>query len=498
MTSPDDTADLRRRQAPLEMTPDAFRQAGHELVDALGDFLEALPRGPLNHEATPKAVRGRLPAGALPENGHDPRALLRETHRLLVDGSLFNGHPRFFGYITSSAAPIGALADLLAGCINANMGAWELSPVASEIESQAVRWIGDLLGFPVGAGTLVSGGNMANLTAFLAARHARAEPELRTRGVQHERGRLLAYASEEVHTWIHKAVDIAGLGTDSLRLIPTRADLSIDVDALHDRLRADRDLGERPFLLVGTAGTVSTGAVDPLAELADVAREHDLWFHVDGAYGALAAVVPELQPLLEGLSAADSVAVDPHKWLYAPLEAGCVIVRDPEALRRAFSHQPSYYRFSGTEEDPPINYYEHGLQNSRGFRALKVWLGLRQAGRSGYRRMIADDVRLAQELHRLVEAAPELETGPRSLSITTFRYVPTALAGKGPSAEKELNELNEALLARLNSGGEAYLSNAVVRERFLLRACVCNFRTSLADIEALPGIVLRLGKELRP
>ncbi len=240
--------------------------------------------------------------------------------------------------------------------------------------------------------------------------------------------------------------------------------------------------------------------MDPLNGIAAICREYDLWFHIDGAYGALAALLlderqgVEVPADLGGISLADSVAVDPHKWLYAPLEAGCILVRDKEALRETFSYHPPYYHFA--EELSTIDYYEYGPQNSRGFRALKVWLALRQVGRAGYVEMISDDILLAQELYQLVEAHPELQAFTQGLSITTFRYVPADLTPGSEHVEAYLNQLNTELLNRLQKSGEALLSNAVVRRTFLLRACIVNFRTSLEDIEALPGIVTRIGKEI--
>ena len=312
------------------------------------------------------------------------------------------------------------------------------------------------------------------------------------------------YAPSETHTWIHKAADLFGHGTQSIRWVPVREDLTADTDALARMIEADRRDGQRPFLLVGNAGTVSTGAVDALPRLAAIAREHDLWFHADGAYGA-PAVLSELAPAdLLGLAQADSVAVDPHKWLYAALEAGCALVRHPGALRDAFAHTPPYYRFDGEAEDPRVNYYELGLQNSRGFRALKVWLALRQAGRDGYRGMITDDIRLARELDRRVREEPRLEAWTQGLSITTFRYLPPDLRPGGAggaglareAVDAYLNLLNEELLHRLKVGGELFLSNAVVRGAFLLRACIVNFRTTAADVAAVPGIVARAGERL--
>ena len=480
------------RISPLEMSGEDFRKLGYQLVDKLAVFLDTLSARKVTPGESPPEVRAALGAErSLPQQGTDPAMLLNRAVDLLIDHSLFNGHPRFWGYITSSAAPIGALGDFLAAAVNQNAGAWLLSPMASEIEAQTVRWIAELMGYPTECGGLfVSGGNMANLVCFIAARQAKAGWDVRKTGMGGSR--LRVYCSKETHTWIQKAADISGLGTDAIRWIPTDDHFQMDVAALRQQIRNDVEAGDQPFLVVGTAGTVSTGAIDPLAELAAVCREFDLWFHVDGAYGGLAAMLPDAPDALVGLREADSVAVDPHKWLYAPVEAGCALVRHPEKLRDAFAYHPPYYHF-GVEA---INYFDLGPQNSRGFRALKVWLALQQVGREGYVKMLSDDIRLAQKLFQLVSHYPELQSFTQSLSITTFRFIPPDLTTRGIEVEEYLNQLNLELLTRLQTGGEAYLSNAVINGKYALRACIVNFRTSLADIEALPPLVVRLGIEL--
>ena len=244
-----------------------------------------------------------------------------------------------------------------------------------------------------------------------------------------------------------------------------------------------------PFLVVGTAGSVGTGAVDPFNEIAAVCKKHDCWFHIDGAYGGFAAALPELKDLFHGIELADSVAIDPHKWLYSPLEAGCILVKDVNTLTDAFSFHPVYYNFDGEEE---TNYYERGFQNSRGFRALKVWLGLRQVGTEGHIRMIREDVQLAKRLFELLNEYKEIETFSQHLSITTFRYKPADIDAN--TEQEYLNKLNQLLLNKLQSGGEVFPSNAVLNGNFLLRVCIVNFRTRLSDIEALPPIVMKEGK----
>ncbi len=494
---------LRYRIAPLEMSPSEFRKASYRLIDLVAELLCTLPQRPVAPQETPTMLRSLLGSPSMPQEGRDTSSLLDEAAALLFDHSLFNGHPRFMGFITSSAAPIGALGDLLAAAVNPNVGSSLLAPMATEIETQVVRWIAEMIGYPNDCGgLLVSGGNMANSVCFLAARKAKASWDVRTGGMNAEKSRRLrVYTSSETHTWIQKATDMFGLGTDAIRWIPVNAELRIDTVALYKQIQEDSAAGDLPFLVIGTAGTVSTGAVDPLPELAAICREYGLWLHVDGAYGALAALLLDgskaidIPADLRGIREADSVAVDPHKWLYAPLEAGCALVREAELLRDAFSYHPPYYP---VDVDPTvsINYYEYGPQNSRGFRALKVWLALSQAGREGYVEMISSDIQLAQELYRVVEKQTELQAFTQDLSITTFRYIPVDLIPGSQEVERYLNVLNAQLLTQLQKSGEAFLSNAVIGETFVLRACIVNFRTTLEDIEALPGLVICLGREV--
>jgi len=487
--------DLQNRKAPMEMDPEEFRRLGHWLVDHLADFLQSLPQRPVTPGISPGEVRGLLGNKPLPQRGIAAEKLLQEAAHLLFDHSLLNGHPRFWGYITSSAAPIGALADLLASAVNPNVGAWELSPVASEIEAQTIRWIAEMIGYPATCGgLLVSGGNMANFVGFLAARRAKVPWDTRTSGLGNGSMRLKVYVSRETHTWINKAVDMSGLGIDAIRWIPVNERRQMDLRALEEQILSDRNKGLLPFLVVGTAGTVAVGAIDPLPDLAALCRRYGLWFHVDGAYGAPAAILPDSPPELLGLREADSVALDPHKWLYSPLEAGCGLVREPNHLLEAFAFHPDYYNFDDRGSEKPVNYYELGPQNSRGFRALKVWLALRMVGRDGYIRMIHEDIALAKELYRRVEASPELQAFTRNLSITTFRFVPLDLAAGGQSAETYLNELNREILNRIQSGGEVYVSNALLGDTFVLRACIVNFRTRLADMDALVEVVVQTGR----
>ncbi|MGI9329673.1 MAG: pyridoxal phosphate-dependent decarboxylase family protein [Gammaproteobacteria bacterium] len=477
---------------------EAFRAAGHALVDQIADFYASLPERPVTAGESPAQVRALLPEGGLPATGRPAQELLTEVAPLLFDHSLHNGHPRFLAYITSSASPLGALADLLAASVNPNVGRFDVAPFATAVEQQTVSWLAELVGFPVDCGgIMVSGGNMANFLAFIAARQARTSWDVRHAGLQGDARRLTAYVSAEAHTWVDKAADVGGLGADAIRWVETDTEQRMVPDALRAQIAADRADGRLPFLVVGTAGTTGTGAIDPLPELAAIAKDAGLWFHVDGAYGAPAAALPEAPPALKALSLADSVALDPHKWLYSPLEAACVLVREAETLSAAFSFLPSYYKVDQVKDDeaPVVNFYNLGMQNSRSFRALKVWLGLRNVGRDGIIEMIRSDIALIAELHAHVQAHAEFETRSLSLSITTFRYRPTDLPDDDQTADY-LNRLNRRLLDELQGAGEAFVSNALIDDAFWLRACVVNFRTTAADMAAIPDIIARLGRQL--
>ncbi|HMC78762.1 MAG TPA: aminotransferase class V-fold PLP-dependent enzyme [Vicinamibacterales bacterium] len=487
---------MSERHRPLAIDAAEFRRIGRRLVDAVADHLESLPSRPVTRGDSPAEIRRLLDADApLPAEGRDAGALLETAARLLFDHSLFNGHPKFFGYITAPPSHIGILGDLLAAAVNANTGSFILAPVATEIECQTIRWIAELIGFPTQCGgVLVSGGNMANFIGFFAARAAKAGGDVRADGVTGS-GRRRVYCSAETHTWIQKAADLSGLGTGAIRWIEADASQRMKVEALERALDEDARQGDVPFMVVGTGGSVSTGAVDPLVDIARVCRERDLWFHIDGAYGGFAAAVPGASPDLEaGIPLADSVAVDPHKWLYAPLEAGCALVKNLDHLRGAFAYHPPYYHF-GVEA---TNFVDHGPQNSRGFRALKVWLALAHAGRAGYVASIGDDIRLAARLHERVSSHPLLEPCTNELSISTFRFVPAdRRAGVGDAdVEAYLNQLNAAILDRIQREGQAFVSNAVIGGRYVLRACIVNFNTRETDVDALPGIVARLGQTI--
>lgn len=484
------------RQTPIEISAAEFKKIGYRLVDTIASFIDTIEEKKVTTGESPKQLQNILGTSSLPENGSSAEEILLKASDLLLNHSLFNGHPKFLGYITSSAAPIGALADMLAAAVNPNVGAQILSPIATEIEKQTVKWLAEFINVsPDYGGILVSGGNMANFTAFLAARTVKTSKGIKENGLSNATEKAVVYCSKTTHTWIEKAAVLFGLGTQSIRWIETDAANKMNNEVLEQTIKDDLKNGYKPIMIVGTAGDVSTGAVDDFRAIASICKKFDLWFHIDGAYGIPAAVIPELKTLFDGIEEADSIALDPHKWLYSPLEAGCTLVKDPNHLIETYSSHPVYYNFDNTGDVPMQNYYEYGFQNSRGFRALKVWLALQQVGRNGYIKMIGEDIQLSKLMFSLAEKHPELEAITQSLSITTLRYVPP---GYSLDTERDvyLNTLNEALLNELQQGGEVFLSNALINGRYCLRGCIVNFRTSQKDIEEIIEIIAVEGKKM--
>ena len=482
-------------EAPIEISGNEFKRIGYLLIDRIADFLDTIEKRNVTPGELPQQLQKILGNSPLPEEGEQVEDIVARASELLLNHSLFNGHPKFLGYITASAAPIGALADLLAASINPNVGAQILSPISTEIEKQTVKWLAEFIGVSTDyGGILVSGGNMANFTAFLAGRTAKASDGIKEYGIAKENAKLVVYCSKTTHTWIEKAAVLFGLGSKAIRWIRTDSSNKMDIEALEEAIKEDLKNGGKPIMVVGTAGDVSTGVVDNLRGISVVCKKYDLWFHVDGAYGIPAAVLPELKAMFDGIAEADSIALDPHKWLYSPLEAGCTLVKNPQYLIDTFSTHPAYYNFK-SEEGSDQNFYEYGLQNSRGFRALKVWLTLQQAGRNGFIQMIRKNIELSEYFFELADKHRELEAITRNLSITTLRYVPSNHKLPPGDRESYLNALNEALLNDLQQGGQVFLSNAIVQDKYCLRACIVNFRTSRKDMEEILKIIVREGKK---
>jgi aromatic-L-amino-acid decarboxylase len=480
------------------------REFGERVLDLWVEFLERLPSLPVATGANEATVREAV-ALPIPDAPMADDELLAHLRSVTFDWATYCGHPRFMAYITGAGTVPGAAADLLASGLNMNLGGWRLSPAATEIELALIRWFGERFGLPASSGgLLVSGGAMATFTALKAMRDQRMGLEIRERGVA-GRGPVAIYASSEVHVTTDRAADMLGLGTAAVRKVPVDDGWRMRVDALREAIGRDRAAGVLPLAVVATAGTVATGAIDPLDKIANVCAQENLWLHVDGAYGGPAAFSDKLRPLLSGIERADSIAFDPHKWMYTPQSGGCVLVRERRVLNESFDAPASY-----THED--VERTGHGLdlsglgpQFSRGFQALKIWVSLLAHGRQAYAARIAHDVELARYLAARAASHPAFEpAAPVTLSICCFRHVPPDLPASAPPAERAayLNVLNERLMTEIQLDGRVYISNAVLGERFVLRACVVNFRTESGDMDAVLDVAAELGAkldaELRP
>jgi aromatic-L-amino-acid decarboxylase len=480
-----------KEESAFDLPPAEIRRLGALAVDAVAAHREELLSRP---------VFGKVGASAslfdepVPEEGRPFEEVLAFVRQHVLPYPMGNSHPRFYGFINASADPVGILADLLAAAMNPNC--WGGDHAAIHVENRVVCWLAQMLGYPPDAeGILVSGGSMANFTALATARRAMFPGNVREEGLGGpNRPPLVVYASDQVHSCVDKAVDLLGIGTNRLRRIPTDDAFRIRTDALSDAVAEDRRSGLFPAIVVGNAGTVNTGAIDPLAELADFCRRESLWFHVDGAYGALAAIVPSLAPLFSGMERADSIATDPHKWLYVPYEAGATLVREPGRLRATFRKFPEYLASDPESPFPgPAWFAERGVELSRGFKALKVWMGLKTHGRRGYAARIESDVRLARFLSAEVDRRPDFERlADATLSIANFRYRPPGRS----LTDADLDRLNRRIINRIVGDGTFFLAPTILKGCTALRVSITNFRTREEDLLALLDEAARVGNAI--
>jgi aromatic-L-amino-acid/L-tryptophan decarboxylase len=493
------------RASSLDIAGEERRQLADKFVELAHDYFEGVVDFPLFPQTTGQALAQQF--DVRPPLESEALETIVEDCRKIIDGIRHNGHPRFYGYVASPSTAPGAFADLLASTLNPSVTSWRSSPAATQIERTVVRWLGSLIGYDENAvGLLTSGGSMANLTALLIAHRAKVDGDVSQEGVGSSQQRMTMYVSDQVHMSIPKAADVLGLGQKSVRVVPTDDQFRFDANALRDAIDADRGNNLKPFCIVASAGTAASGAVDPLAEIADIARQNELWFHIDGAYGVPAAMVEERKPMFRGLELADSVSLDPHKWLYTPVDCGCLLLRDAAAARKPFVAEGEYVKVHETAESESFAFWDYGIELSRRFRALKVWMTLRYYGARRIAEAITEDMAMAKYLAERVEADPEFELlAPVQLSICCFRYVPKSLRTRLAAAENDgerddlnlqLNRLNERIMHKVQRGGRAYLSNAMLRGKFALRACIINFRTTRADIDLTLDVVRDAAREL--
>ncbi len=462
------------------------------------EVLERLPDLPIARDTGVDEVRAGVVLD-VPDEPMPEAELVAYLRRMTFEHSAFLGHPRFYAYVSGAGTVPGAAADLLASGLNMNAGGWRLGPSATEIEMALTRWFAqELFGLPAGSGgALTSGGAMANLIALKVARDARAGWDVRAEGVA-AGPPLGCYLSAETHVVSDRAADMLGIGAANVRHVPVDDSFRMRVEELRAAVRADREAGTRPIAVVANAGTVSTGAVDDLEAIAEVCRDEDLWLHVDAAYGGPAVLADDLRPLFAGIERADSIAVDPHKWLYTPQSGGCVLVREMDLMRRAFDLEyVAYIEKDAEHTDWGIDLGRHSPNFSRGFWSLKIWVSLLAHGRDAYARRISHDAELARYLGELIDERPDFELmTPVSLSITCFRYVPAALDLHGEGREGYLDRLNQRIVTEIQLGGRVYCSNAVLGGRYCLRSCIVNYRTEAPDVEALLEVAAEVGARL--
>jgi len=468
-----------------------YRDVSHRVLDELLDYLQGVSRRPV-WRPVPSEVKARLREEA-PRAPLPAEAVWEAVRELILPYPTGNIHPRFWGWVHGTGTVGGVLAEMIAATMNSNLGGREHAPVY--VERQVIEWCRDVFGFPAGAsGLLLTGTSMATVVGLSVARNGASGVDVRRHGVAAVGRPLVAYTSAEAHVSVRKALELLGLGSDALHLVPVGPDFRMDVDALRRALAADRAAGRQPFCVVGTAGTVNTGAVDDLSALADLCAAEGLWFHVDGAFGAMTALSAALRPRLAGIERADSLAFDFHKWLHAPYAAGCLLVRDGARHREAFSVHQSYLTSHerGLAGGSPW-FCDYGPDLSRGFAALKVWFTIKEQGLDRLGAMVEKNCRQAAYLAERAAADGRLELmAPVSLNVVCFRYV-------RPGADAAwLNRVNEEIIYQLHESGVAAPSSTRVRGALAIRVCLTNHRTRRPDLDALVDAVCAAGDRARP
>jgi aromatic-L-amino-acid decarboxylase len=463
--------------ADLKTGPEQFHEMAVQALEVVERYYAELSDIPVMPVTTASAVRDLLNE-PLPQQGATVADALAIVRDVVYPLCRHNGHPRFLGYVASPGTSASAIGDFLTAGLNANVTSWRSAPAAAEMEHLVVDWLKTMIGYDAGStGLLVSGGSMANFSGLAAARTA-ADPEMGRFGAG-GRPSLRIYVSDEGHFSIHKSARLLGIGSENVQSIPTDGSLRIDVAELERRINDDLKAGLRPMCIVANAGTVNTGAVDPLEELARVAARHSLWLHVDGAYGAFSALAPTMKCRFAGIEQADSVSLDPHKWLYTSVGCGCVLYRNPQAATATFAHDAEYTRPVGLTRDEAFAFWNLGPELSRPFRALTVWLQIKLYGARNLAVAIESNLACARHFGHLVQKSEDFELlAPVGLSIFCFRCRPRNYTG-------DLDTLNERILIEVQRGGSSYLSNTCIGGKFALRGCVLNYRTTVQDMERL-------------
>jgi aromatic-L-amino-acid decarboxylase len=472
---------------------EAMRKLGHKMLDDMVDYLETVRERPV-WKHVPDQVKAHF-TSPVPQQPQTPEEVYEEFVEKVLPYPMGNIHPRFWGWILGTGTVMGAFAELLAASMNTNTGGGD-NHIANHVEKQVIEWIKEMLRYPQSAsGVLTSGCSAANIIGLTVARNAKSGFDLRYRGLQSAPKKMVLYASQEVHSSIQKAVELLGLGSEALRRLPVNDYFQIDLQILKKAIAEDREKGYLPFCVVGAAGTTNTGGIDDLDALADLCQQKNLWLHVDGAFGAWVALAPKARRKVAGMERADSLALDLHKWMSMPYEIGCVLVRHEEQHRNAFSVMPEYLEHGeggrGLSGGDLPWFSDYSFQLSRGFRALKAWMSLKEQGSSKYARIIQQNIDQAEYLGELVHASPALElAAPVTLNVVCFRYVTPNMNGD------ELDEVNKQIVVELQEQGVAVLSGTVIKGKYVLRVANSNHRSRREDFDFLVREVIRIGKEI--
>ena len=456
-----------------DMNPDDFRRYGRQLIDWIADYLTHPEQYPVLSRSQPGDIKAQLPA-APPEQPQSMDRILADFENILLPGITHWNHPGFFAYFSITGSMPGILGELLMAALNVNAMLWKTSPAATELEDVALDWLRQMLGLPAGLdGVIMDTASISSMVAIAAAREA-LDLDVRRRGLagRPDLPRLRLYVSDQTHSSVEKGAITLGLGQENVVKIPSDDDFRMRVDALATAVQSDIAAGYRPFFVCATVGTTSTTSIDPVPAIAAVAQKYDLWLHVDGAYGGMAAIVPEMRHVLAGAEQADSIVVNPHKWLFTPIDLSALYTRHPHILKRAFSLVPDYLRTAEGDAETVKNLMDYGVQLGRRFRALKLWLVIRTYGQEGLAARLREHIRLGQQLAGWVDESPDFERlAPTPFSTVCFRARPISVP------EAELNRLNEQLMTAVNETGEIYLSHTNLGGKFTLRLAIGNIRT---------------------
>lgn len=469
-----------------DMEPAEFRSAGHRVVDLVADYLAGLETYRVLPTIEPGAVKAQLPASP-PAQPEPLDQVLGDFTRLIQPNITHWQHPGFMAYFASTASGPGILGEWLSAALNSNVMFWRVAPASTELEETVVSWMRQMLGLPdTFDGMFTDTASMSTLLSIVAARHRVPGLDARERGLagRPEAPRLMLYCSEEAHSSTEKGAIVAGIGREGVRRIGTDDRLRLRIDLLEQAIAADKARGLRPFCIVGMAGTTSTNAVDPLPEIAALARREGLWLHIDAAYAGTAALVPEMRPLLAGWEQADSIVTNPHKWMFTPFDASLLLFRQPEVYRDAFSLTPEYLKVKDT--GPVHNFHDYGIQLGRRFRALKLWLMIRYFGAEGMANRIREHLRLTRLFLSWLDHDPDWQQlAPAPFSTVCLRHRPAALAPREnePEVAAELDRRNQAILEKVNASGEIFLSHTKIHGRFTIRVTLGNLRQEERHIE---------------